>query len=608
MSSCGERMFFCNLVAYSYLCQLRHESSQGTAELGDLPHDARAEVGIFLGGHHEYGFDARFHLAVHQRHLQLELVVTHRANPAQHRIGVFLDTVDDQQTLKYIDGHVVEFGRHRLQHVFALFHFEQSFVLVEVAGNRHNEPVEELAATIDQVQVPVRNRVERSGIDGDDILQATSEGGSLCGMILFWLASRGNRGNRTGEDARRALGEKGPFRRDALLPPCRTFGRSTGGGLCIRRCRLRLVLHRDQAERLAHVGLDLHGDVLVFLQKLLGVLAALADAFALIAEPRTRLLHQASSDRQVEQVAFARDTFAIHHVELGFAERRGGLVLHDFYPGARAHDLVTILDRADAPDVDTNRRVELQRAPAGCGFRVAEHHANLFADLVDEYQAGVRLGDGGGKFAQSLRHQAGLQANMTVAHFAIEFGLGNQRSYRVHHQHVDCARAYQGLGDLQRLLAVIGLRDQQVVDVDTQLGRVDGVKRVLGIHEGRHAALLLRFPNYLQRDGGFARRLRPEDLDHASARKAADAQRRVKRDRSRGDHGDGDDRTLAPQLHDGAFAELLFDLSHGQVDGPAFFSSFVRHECRSFAAPSRRSNDPGGPLEMTCDGSVRQAP
>jgi hypothetical protein len=35
---------------------------------------------------------------------------------------------------------------------------------------------------------------------------------------------------------------------------------------------------------------------------------------------------------------------------------------------------------------------------------------------------------------------------------------------------------------------------------------------------------------------------------------------------------------------------LLFDLRHGQVDGPSFFSFFVRHKCRSLAAPSRRSS------------------
>src|ERR1017187_7954522 len=597
-------MFFCNLVADSFLDQLRHESSQGTPELGDLTHDARAEVGIFLGGHHEYGLDARLHLAVHQRHLQLELVVTHRANPPQHRVGVFLDTVGDQQALKNIDGHIVELGGHRLQHVFALFHVEQSFVLVEVAGNRHNEPVEELAATMDQVQVAVRNRVERSGIDGDDILQETSERREFMpDDFIPGCAQRQSRKENAAEGPR----EEGPAAR-CLLAPGGWFGSRMRCGFCIGRRGLRLVLHRDQAERLAYVGLDLRGDVLVFLQELLGVLPALADAFALVAEPRTRLLHQVSSDRQVEQVAFARDTFAIHHVELGFAERRCGLVLHDFYPGARAHHLVAILDGANSADIDAHRRVKLQRAPAGCGFRVAEHHANFFTDLVDEYQAGVRLGDDGGEFAQRLRHQAGLQANMTVAHFPVEFGLGHQGGHRVNDQHVDGAGTHQSLGDLQRLFAIIGLRDQQVVHIDAQLGRVDGVEGVLGIHEGGHASLLLRFANHLQRDGGFARRLRPEDLDHAPAREAADAQRRVKRNGSGGDHGDGDDRTLAPQLHDGAFAELLFDLRHGQVDGPAFFRSFVCHECRSLAARSRRSRNPGGPLEIKCDGSVRQAP
>src|ERR1035438_246454 len=206
MSFRGERMLLCNLLADALLDQLRHESGQGTAKLGDLPHDARAEVRVLFGGHHEHGLDPGFHLAVHQRHLQLELVVTYRANPSQHGIGIPPDTVGDQQALKNIDSDVVEFGGHRLQHLFALFHVEQGLVLVEIAGNRHDQPVEEFAAAMDQVQVSVRNRVERPGINSDDILQATSESGSLCGMILFWLASGGNQGNRT-----RGPREEGPF-------------------------------------------------------------------------------------------------------------------------------------------------------------------------------------------------------------------------------------------------------------------------------------------------------------------------------------------------------------------------------------------------------------
>src|ERR1019366_4048940 len=88
---------------------------------------------------------------------------------------------------------------------------EQSFAFVEVGRNRHNQPTEELAAAMDQVEVSVRNWVERSGINGDDVLQETSEGGSLCGMILFWLASRGNRGKRVGQKMRGGPSGKGPL-------------------------------------------------------------------------------------------------------------------------------------------------------------------------------------------------------------------------------------------------------------------------------------------------------------------------------------------------------------------------------------------------------------
>src|ERR1019366_1315072 len=126
-------------------------------------------------------------------------------------VGILLDTVGDQQTLKNIDGDVVELGRHRRQHLFALFRAEQGFAFVEVGCNRHDEPVEELGTAMDQVQVSVRNWVERSGINGDDILQETSGGGSVCRMILFWLASRGNRGKRIGEEVRGGPSGKGPL-------------------------------------------------------------------------------------------------------------------------------------------------------------------------------------------------------------------------------------------------------------------------------------------------------------------------------------------------------------------------------------------------------------
>ena len=79
--------------------------------------------------------------------------------------------------------------------------------------------------------------------------------------------------------------------------------------------------------------------------------------------------------------------------------------------GARADDAVAFLDGLNAADIDADRGIELERAAAGGGFGVAEHDADFFADLVDENEAGARLGDDAGEFAQRLRHQARLQAH-----------------------------------------------------------------------------------------------------------------------------------------------------------------------------------------------------
>jgi hypothetical protein len=82
---------------------------------------------------------------------------------------------------------------------------------------------------------------------------------------------------------------------------------------------------------------------------------------------------------------------------------------------------------------------------------------------------------------------------------------GTSAATRIHHQHVDGAGAHQRVGDLERLLAGIGLGDQQVVDVDAELLGVAGIERVLGIDEGAGAALLLRLGDGVQRQRRLAR-------------------------------------------------------------------------------------------------------
>ena len=110
-----------------------------------------------------------------------------------------------------------------------------------------------------------------------------------------------------------------------------------------------------------------------------------------------------------------------------------------------------------AADVDADRRIKLQRPPAGRRFRVAEHHADLLADLVDEDHRGAALGDRRRQLPHRLAHQPGLQTHVAVAHLPFDFRAGNQGRHRVDHDHVHGVGAHQQLADLQRLLARIRL-------------------------------------------------------------------------------------------------------------------------------------------------------
>jgi hypothetical protein len=145
----------------------------------------------------------------------------------------------------------------------------------------------------------------------------------------------------------------------------------------------------------------------------------------------------------------------------------------------------------------------------------------------------LRARDGGRQLAQRLAHQPRLQAGQLLAHLALDLGARRQRRHRIDHQHVDRARAHQRVGDLERLLAGVGLGDQQIVQVDAELAGIDRVERVLGVDEGADAALLLRLGDGVQRERRLARGFRPVDLDDAPARQAADAERDVEAERAR---------------------------------------------------------------------------
>ena len=89
---------------------------------------------------------------------------------------------------------------------------------------------------------------------------------------------------------------------------------------------------------------------------------------------------------------------------------------------------------------------------------------------------------------------------------------------------------------------------------------------MLGVDEGRDAAVGLCLGDDVQADGGLARALGSEDLHDAASGNPPDAEREVERERPRGDHRHAGPRRVLPELHDGALAELLLDLLERDVE------------------------------------------
>jgi len=146
---------------------------------------------------------------------------------------------------------------------------------------------------------------------------------------------------------------------------------------------------------------------------------------------------------------------------------------------------------------------------------------------------------------------------------ALDLGLGGERRHRVHHDDVHRVRAHQHVGDLERLLAVVRLRNQQLGHVDAQLLGVGRVERVLGVDERGGATLALHFGNDRERERGLAGGFRPVDLDDAPLRQAAHAKGDVEAEGARGDSLDVVGGTGITQAHHRSLAELLLDLAQG---------------------------------------------
>src|ERR1044072_4374263 len=157
-----------------------------------------------------------------------------------------------------------------------------------------------------------------------------------------------------------------------------------------------------------------------------GVLPALSEPLVAVAEVRARLLHELLLEADLEDRALPGDPVAVDDVELRLLERRRLLVLHDLDAHAVADCLDALLQGLDAPDVEPDRGVELQRAAARSRLRVAEHAAHLLPQLVREDGDGAGAVERARELAERLAHQARLETDMAVSHFALDLGLRRQ--------------------------------------------------------------------------------------------------------------------------------------------------------------------------------------
>src|SRR5690349_8776324 len=97
---------------------------------------------------------------------------------------------------------------------------------------------------------------------------------------------------------------------------------------------------RRDTHLLTQGTLDLVADVNMLLEEQAGIITPLSQALTAKRDPGAGFFEYALIHAQIDEVAFARNAFAVEDVEFGFAERCGNFVLHDFGACARTDDAI----------------------------------------------------------------------------------------------------------------------------------------------------------------------------------------------------------------------------------------------------------------------------
>src|SRR5258706_2228471 len=162
---------------------------------------------------------------------------------------------------------------------------------------------------------------------------------------------------------------------------------------------------------LADDRVDFVHEIPVLAQVILGILTSLTKAQIAIGKESAALGNDFELGGKIKYIAGFGNAFVEHDIELGGAERRRNFVLDNFDAGAIADDFIANFDGLDAAHIETNGSIEFERLTAGGGFGVAEHDADLLAELVGEDDGGFGFVGGAWEVAGRLGHETGLHAH-----------------------------------------------------------------------------------------------------------------------------------------------------------------------------------------------------
>ena len=215
--------------------------------------------------------------------------------------------------------------------------------------------------------------------------------------------------------------------------------------------------------------------------------------------------------------------------------------------------------------IHTHGRIELQRAAAGRGLGVAEHHADLLTQLVNEDHDTVRTGNDCGELTQGLGHQTGLQTDMCISHVTVDLCLRHQCRDRVDDHDIQRAGTHHGLGDLQRLLSGVRLGDIEVVNIHADILRIDRIQCMLRINKTGNTVSSLHFRDHMQCDRCLTTGFRTVDLHDPAAGNPAEAECQVQAQGTGGNCLYIHMGRCIPKTHHGALSIRFLDLCNSSI-------------------------------------------